>query len=142
MYLYPLTFILAFAVAWYGVPIARQAALKYGIVDAPDGRETTREQAVLPEGDPKARAAELAARGVSVLICGAISMEHTAALTARGIAVIPDVCGPVEEVLQAFLAGSLTDGRFAMPGCCGRRRRFRGGGGVGRGRPWALETGD
>ncbi|TKB92695.1 MAG: undecaprenyl/decaprenyl-phosphate alpha-N-acetylglucosaminyl 1-phosphate transferase [Nitrospira sp.] len=38
MYLYPLTFILAFAVAWYGVPIARQAALKYGIVDAPDGR--------------------------------------------------------------------------------------------------------
>lgn len=38
MYLYPLTFILAFVVAWYGVPIARQAALKYGIVDAPDGR--------------------------------------------------------------------------------------------------------
>jgi|PlaIllAssembly_1097288.scaffolds.fasta_scaffold196282_2 UDP-GlcNAc:undecaprenyl-phosphate GlcNAc-1-phosphate transferase len=38
MYLYLLTFILAFLVAWYGVPIARQAALKYGIVDAPDGR--------------------------------------------------------------------------------------------------------
>jgi UDP-GlcNAc:undecaprenyl-phosphate/decaprenyl-phosphate GlcNAc-1-phosphate transferase len=38
VYLYPLTFILAFVVAWYGVPIARQAALKYGIVDAPDGR--------------------------------------------------------------------------------------------------------
>lgn len=38
MYLYPLTFILALLVAWYGVPIARQAALKYGIVDAPDGR--------------------------------------------------------------------------------------------------------
>lgn len=38
MYLYLLTFTLAFLVAWYGVPIARQAALKYGIVDAPDGR--------------------------------------------------------------------------------------------------------
>jgi UDP-GlcNAc:undecaprenyl-phosphate GlcNAc-1-phosphate transferase len=33
-----LTFILALAIALYGVPIARQAALKYGIVDAPDGR--------------------------------------------------------------------------------------------------------
>ena len=29
---------LAFLCALYGVPIARQAALKYGIVDAPDGR--------------------------------------------------------------------------------------------------------
>ncbi|MDP1946346.1 MAG: MraY family glycosyltransferase [Nitrospirota bacterium] len=37
-YLYPLTFILAFLFSLYGVPIARQAALKYGIVDAPDGR--------------------------------------------------------------------------------------------------------
>src|ERR1044072_7902753 len=33
-----LTFLLSLAIALYGVPIARQAALKYGIVDAPDGR--------------------------------------------------------------------------------------------------------
>jgi len=33
-----LTFCLAVALAMYGVPIAREAALKYGIVDAPDGR--------------------------------------------------------------------------------------------------------
>ena len=33
-----LTFVLACALAIYGVPLARQAALKYGIVDAPDGR--------------------------------------------------------------------------------------------------------
>jgi UDP-GlcNAc:undecaprenyl-phosphate GlcNAc-1-phosphate transferase len=32
-----LTFILACALSLYGVPIARRAALKYGIVDAPDG---------------------------------------------------------------------------------------------------------
>ena len=37
-YLYVLTFILALFLSLYGVPIARQAALKYGIVDAPDGR--------------------------------------------------------------------------------------------------------
>ena len=33
-----LTFLLSFSIALYGVPIARQAALKYGIVDAADGR--------------------------------------------------------------------------------------------------------
>jgi UDP-GlcNAc:undecaprenyl-phosphate GlcNAc-1-phosphate transferase len=33
-----LTFCLAFLLAHYGVPIARRAALKYGIVDAPDGK--------------------------------------------------------------------------------------------------------
>jgi UDP-GlcNAc:undecaprenyl-phosphate GlcNAc-1-phosphate transferase len=33
-----LTFVLAWLIALYGVPIARQAALKFGIVDAPDGR--------------------------------------------------------------------------------------------------------
>jgi UDP-GlcNAc:undecaprenyl-phosphate/decaprenyl-phosphate GlcNAc-1-phosphate transferase len=38
MFLLILTFIVALLFALYGVPIARQAALKYGIVDAPDGR--------------------------------------------------------------------------------------------------------
>jgi UDP-GlcNAc:undecaprenyl-phosphate GlcNAc-1-phosphate transferase len=38
MYLYFVTFLLGLLIALYGVPIARQAALKYGIVDAPDGR--------------------------------------------------------------------------------------------------------
>jgi UDP-GlcNAc:undecaprenyl-phosphate/decaprenyl-phosphate GlcNAc-1-phosphate transferase len=38
MMFFTLTFVLAFLIALYGVPIARQAALKYGIVDAPDGK--------------------------------------------------------------------------------------------------------
>jgi UDP-GlcNAc:undecaprenyl-phosphate/decaprenyl-phosphate GlcNAc-1-phosphate transferase len=38
MFLLSLTCGLAFLFSLYGVPIARQAALKYGIVDAPDGR--------------------------------------------------------------------------------------------------------
>jgi UDP-GlcNAc:undecaprenyl-phosphate GlcNAc-1-phosphate transferase len=37
MYLLSSTFLLALFLSLYGVPIARQAALKYGIVDAPDG---------------------------------------------------------------------------------------------------------
>ncbi|MDH4185589.1 MAG: undecaprenyl/decaprenyl-phosphate alpha-N-acetylglucosaminyl 1-phosphate transferase, partial [Nitrospira sp.] len=38
MILFVLTFGLALLLSLYGVPIARQAALKFGIVDAPDGR--------------------------------------------------------------------------------------------------------
>jgi UDP-GlcNAc:undecaprenyl-phosphate GlcNAc-1-phosphate transferase len=38
MFLLILTFIVALLLALYGVPIARRAALKFGIVDAPDGR--------------------------------------------------------------------------------------------------------
>ena len=38
MYLYVLTFILALLLALYGVPLARRAALRFNIVDVPDGR--------------------------------------------------------------------------------------------------------
>ena len=38
IHLYLLTFILGLFFSLYGVPIAREAALKYGIVDAPDGQ--------------------------------------------------------------------------------------------------------
>ncbi len=41
-----LTFCVAIALALYGVPIARQAALKFGIVDAPDGQLKHQEDAV------------------------------------------------------------------------------------------------
>jgi len=41
-----LTFCVAIAFALYGVPIARKAALKFGIVDAPDGRLKHQEDAV------------------------------------------------------------------------------------------------
>ena len=38
MILLTLTFMVAVLLSMYGVPIARRAALKFGIVDRPDGR--------------------------------------------------------------------------------------------------------
>ncbi|MEE8237178.1 MAG: undecaprenyl/decaprenyl-phosphate alpha-N-acetylglucosaminyl 1-phosphate transferase, partial [Gammaproteobacteria bacterium] len=38
MLLYVLTFTLALLLSLYAVPLARRAALKYGIVDSPDGQ--------------------------------------------------------------------------------------------------------
>ena len=46
MFLLGLTFSLGLLISLYGVPLARQAALKYGVVDHPDGRLKHQREAV------------------------------------------------------------------------------------------------
>ncbi len=96
------------------------------LVDVEQGREATRKEEVLDQANPAARAQRIAEIGVDVLICGAISRPLQDMLTSSGVQVTPWVCGSVEEVLQAFLCGRLSDASFLMPGCCGRRRRGHG----------------
>jgi predicted Fe-Mo cluster-binding NifX family protein len=74
---------------------------------------------------PHDRARRLAELGVNVLVCGAISWPLEALVAAGGIRVIPLVCGEVKEVVQAFRDGTLENERFAMPGCCRKRRHVR-----------------
>ena len=96
------------------------------VVDINDGAEVSRNEAIIEETQLVPRTRRVTQLGVNVLICGAISMPLEAMLVSAGVRVIPHTCGTVEEVLQAFASGGLTDERFLMPGCCGRRRRFRG----------------
>ncbi|MBN2451629.1 MAG: NifB/NifX family molybdenum-iron cluster-binding protein [Lentisphaeria bacterium] len=96
------------------------------LADVDAGGVRSRHEVVLTDEDPQGRAASLAATGARVLICGAISWPLEMALSAAGIEVIPQICGDVEAVLAGFLNGGLARGGFLMPGCCGRRRRFRG----------------
>jgi len=103
------------------------------LADIEDTREIGREERAIEEMQPALRAKRLLDLGVSVLICGAISGPLEQMLVSSGVRVIPQTCGPVEDVLQAFVTGRLTEEAFLMPGCCGRRRRFRGG--RRRGRP-------
>ena len=84
-----------------------------------------REQVAIDEVDPAARARRVKQLGVDVLICCGISGSLEAMLASAGVWVIPQTCGPADEVLQAFATGRLTDRAFLMPGCRGRRRRFR-----------------
>lgn len=72
--------------------------------------------------DPRLRADELAATGADVLICGAISRPLEMAVAAAGVEVICQICGDIEQVLQAYIDKRLDDATYAMPGCCGRRR--------------------
>jgi predicted Fe-Mo cluster-binding NifX family protein len=102
------------------------------LVELDGGREARRQMVPLRSQDVLRRVGELSQHGVQVLICGAVSRPLEAALSAAGIRVIPQTCGPVEEVLGAFVAGRLDDPVFLMPGCCGRRRHGWGGGGRGQ----------
>lgn len=89
-------------------------------------REVNREESAVEETQLMARAKRVTQLGVDVLICGAISMPLEAMLASAGVRVIPHTCGTVEDIVLAFASGQLTDETFLMPGCCGRRRRFRG----------------
>lgn len=86
---------------------------------------TVRSHLLFHEGQPEMRAQRLIDQKVDVLICGAISSLLENLLIANRVEVIPRVCGDVEEILEAYLDGSIDDRRYAMPGCCGRRVRQR-----------------
>ena len=102
------------------------------VADVQDGAVCDRQTLKLKAKGLQARADFLAQWGVEVLICGAISWPLELALSNAGVEVVPQTCGEVEDVLAAFVAGRLSQSAFLMPGCCGRRGRFRRRGRCGR----------
>jgi predicted Fe-Mo cluster-binding NifX family protein len=114
--------------SWQGrVSPVFDAAANVLLIDIEDGHEQQREERPLTRTDVLARAKEFLKLGADVLICGAISAPLEAALASSGVRVLGFVCGPVEEVLAAFLDGQLAREAFCMPGCGGWRRRMREG---------------
>jgi predicted Fe-Mo cluster-binding NifX family protein len=88
--------------------------------------ETNGERVEFPgwSADEKARA--LAERGVTTVVCGAVSLDYEEAFIAHGIEILSFIAGPVEQVIEAWKAGTLIGDSFSMPGCgCPRRRRCR-----------------
>lgn len=53
--------------------------------------------------------------GVDVVICGGISHQLEAGLWVAGIEVIPEICGPVERVIDAYVRGVLAEGTYFSP---------------------------
>ena len=91
------------------------------LIKVKNGEESSRTGETLSDPDPLDRARKMACLGTDVLICGAISRPLELALKSVGIRVIAWTCGPVEDVLEAFLSGHLTGTAFLMPGCDHRR---------------------
>ncbi|MFH1024734.1 MAG: NifB/NifX family molybdenum-iron cluster-binding protein [Planctomycetota bacterium] len=96
------------------------------IVDVADGKIAGRREERLDD-DPARKTEQIAGAGVKVLVCGAVSRALAGMLEARDVTIHPFIAGELEDVIQAYLGGGLDRPRFAMPGCCGRRGRFRGG---------------
>lgn len=94
------------------------------VVESENGRVTA-ESEHLVDADIKRRLDWLTARGVQTLVCGAVSRPLQERLAAVGINVVPFVAGELREVIRASLDGTLCGAAFAMPGCCGQRRRRR-----------------
>ena len=96
------------------------------VVEIEGGKEVSRHEEEIRETELTHRVQQLTGLGVNMLICGAISWPLERMLVSAGVQVVSKTCGPVEEVLQAFASGKLTEKAFLMPGCWGRRRRSRG----------------
>jgi predicted Fe-Mo cluster-binding NifX family protein/putative methionine-R-sulfoxide reductase with GAF domain len=92
------------------------------LVDIEKGQEVRRNKRTVAQSDSLVRARYVSQFGVEVLICGAISWRLENALSSIGVQVIPCICGPVEDVIKAFLNNNLSESAFIMPGCLGRRQ--------------------
>jgi predicted Fe-Mo cluster-binding NifX family protein len=101
------------------------AARSFLLVIASADGALSRKEVLIADADPVTKAKCIAELGGCVLICGAISRPLEAMLTSAGVRVIPNTCGPLDEVIAAFFAGELTEQAFLMPGCPGRQHRHR-----------------
>jgi predicted Fe-Mo cluster-binding NifX family protein len=97
------------------------------LIQCAEGRELRREKTILNQQDLFRRAREVVRLEIQVLICGAISYPLERVLAAAGVRVIGFTCGDLEEVIGAFLNGSLTRPCFRMPGWVPRENATGGG---------------
>ena len=97
-------------------------AKKVLVVDVIGGEATFTEEHTVEDRD---RVGALCQLGVSVLLCGAVSHDLEERLLAAGVELVVEIRGEVDEVVRAYLDGSLAQPRFSMPGCHSRRRVAR-----------------
>jgi predicted Fe-Mo cluster-binding NifX family protein len=111
---------------WRGVvsPVFDFAATVL-IVDIENGTEMARNKKALRYTEPLARVRYLLYLNTNILICGAISRQLEFTLQSSGVQVVSNICGPTDEVLSAFLKGTLNSRPFLMPGYVYRGRRGR-----------------
>jgi len=101
-------------------------ARRFLLVNVQRGREIGRREVSIEKTGLGPRSKRIAQLDAHVLICGSISRPLEQALASEAVRVIPNTCGPVEEVLEAFRLGQLTKRAFLMPGCSRRHDQIQG----------------
>jgi predicted Fe-Mo cluster-binding NifX family protein len=89
------------------------------IVDSENQDTASQFEMLLDEQGVLRKCLRIQAAGVDILICGAISRPFLRRLMASGIDVVSGISGQPEDVLDAYLKGSLLSSKFMMPGCKG-----------------------
>ena len=86
------------------------------IVDIKDRKTDASFETQLEDQDYPQRCLRIQGMGVDVLICGAVSRPFLRMLMASGMEIIPGVSGNPDDVLAAYLSGTLHQKEFLMPG--------------------------
>jgi len=87
------------------------------IINTKNLSEVERFETYLGEQDISKRCLLIHALKLNVLICGAISRPFSMLLMSAGIKIISGISGLAEDVLNAYLHGSLSNSKYLMPGC-------------------------
>lgn len=83
----------------------------YTIAEIVDGRIVAKEEIPNPGHEPGFLPGYLAERGVEAIIAGGMGPRAQGLFAERGIETVIGVAGPVDEVLERYLQGSLERGR-------------------------------
>ena len=87
------------------------------VVNFENRKKPWRKEYSMENVPPLIRASRLLHLDVQVLIRGAVSRSLANLVKNNGISFIPFVCGEIEDVLNAYIDGSISSPRFCLPGC-------------------------
>lgn len=87
------------------------------VLDTLGRKHVSRTEFLLSEQEISKRCFRIQKLGIDVLICGAVSRAFAEILSAAGIQIIPGISGEVEEIVTAYIKGTLNQAKYLMPGC-------------------------
>ena len=103
------------------------------LLDFREEEELSRKFLALEENGAAGRFRALRDEQVNLLICGVISLPLARLILSAEIELVANVCGSVEDVIEAWLTGRLNEQAFRIPKACrrscgegGHRRRGPG----------------
>ena len=86
------------------------------ILDPGRGGRVRRKTAAVRGKTLLERAEEIRGHGVAVVVCGAVGGVFHNLLAERRVEIVCGITGDIEEVIEAYLGGTLSQARFRMPG--------------------------
>ncbi|MBW2030998.1 MAG: hypothetical protein JRH06_13120 [Deltaproteobacteria bacterium] len=91
-------------------------ASRLWVVDLDNQGPTSRFEIFIEEQDLSRRCLRIVGSGIDTLICGAVSRPLLNMLESSGINIIPGIIGDKDDVLEAYIKGSLSNPKYLMPG--------------------------